>query len=71
MAVDLDKADAEGGTDEKIMTIIRLCKEKNVPIAFSGLRKELGMAQYGKRLKVQPRASTLAITNYIGYEKVC
>lgn len=70
MAVDLDKTQTEGGTDDKINDIIKLCIDKEIPIAFSCLRKELGIAQYGKRLKVQPRVSTIAIMNYIGYEKV-
>ena len=70
MAVDLDKTESEGGTDEKISDIIKLAKEKEIPIAFSCLRKELGVAQYGRRLKVQPRVSVLAIVNCTGYEKV-
>lgn len=70
MAVDIDKTEAEGGTDDKTTSIISTCREKEIPIAFSCLRKELGIAQYGKRLKVQPRAAVLAVMNFIGYEKV-
>ena len=69
IAVNIEKNECKGGTDEKIEKILKFCKEKKICYIFSCSRKELGFALYGRRLKNQPKISCLSVLNCQGFEK--
>ena len=45
-AVDIRKNPLEHGTDESARKILKQCEEKNLPVLFSGTRKEIGNIKF-------------------------
>jgi len=43
---------------------------KEIPVAYSCTRKELGLALYGRFMSQQPKASVVSVINITGFEEV-
>jgi hypothetical protein len=53
-----------------LLKIIQLCKQKDIPVAYSCTRKELGLALYGRFMAQQAKASVVSVINITGFEEV-
>lgn len=51
------------GSDDTVRSLLGRARETGVPVAHSCLRKELGLAMYGKRSAKVPRTACFGIVN--------
>lgn len=51
------------GSDDTVLTLLSKAKELGVPVINSCLRKELGLAMYGRRSKKVPRTACIGIVS--------
>lgn len=66
--VDIKKNPLENGTDTAVREIFNLCEKNDIPYVFSGTRREIGAAIYGKVLARPVKIAAIAVIDIMGYE---
>ena len=63
MAVNIMENNIKHGSDDMVFSLLNRAQELRVPVVHSCLRKELGLAMYGRKTKKVPRAACFGLIN--------
>ena len=61
IALDIPENPIKDGLDEKIGSILKICRAQNIPVIHANSKKRLGMAFTGK---IGPKITILSIISY-------